>query len=73
MAPLLDVRVGMPQASVTVAEPRAALIAAVVGLHPSGVSLPLAVIIGIVASTTLTSIVHGALLQPFNVVMRLTV
>src|SRR5204862_6709217 len=41
-APSVDVTVGVPQASVAVAVPSAALIAATVGLHPSGVSLPVA-------------------------------
>jgi hypothetical protein len=36
----------MPQASVAVADPSAALIAADVGLHPSGVLLPVAIIVG---------------------------
>ena len=43
--------VGVPQASVAVAVPRAALIAAEFGLHPSGASLPVAVIVGAVIST----------------------
>src|SRR5206468_3992109 len=54
-APSVDVIVGVPQASVAVAVPSAALIAAGVGLHPSGVSLPVAVIVGAV-----TSAVHVA-------------
>jgi len=47
-APSEDVMVGVLQSSVADALPNAALSAADVGLHPSGVSLPLAVIDGVV-------------------------
>jgi len=50
--------VGAPQASVAVAEPNAASIAAEDGLQPSGELLPVAVIAGGVAST-----VHVAVLD----------
>src|SRR6266498_2006453 len=49
--PVLTVTVGVPQASVAVALPSAASIAADVGLHPSGASLPVAVIVGAVISS----------------------
>ena len=41
-----EVTVGVPHSSVAVADPKAASIAAEVGLHPNGVSLPVAVIVG---------------------------
>ena len=47
--PSTGVNVNVPQASVAEALPRAASIAADVGLHPSGALLPLAVITGGVA------------------------
>ena len=47
-APSVDVTVGVPHPSVAVAVPRAALIAAEFGLHPSGELSPLAVITGAV-------------------------
>ena len=49
--PSAKVTVGVPQASLAVALPRAASIAAAVGLHPSGVLLPVAVSTGAVLST----------------------
>ena len=45
-----EVTVGVPQASVAVAVPRAALIAAEFGLHPSGELFPLAVSVGAILS-----------------------
>ena len=50
MDPSLDVTVGEPQASVAVAVPNAASIADAVGLQPSVVAVPLAVIAGGVLS-----------------------
>jgi hypothetical protein len=52
-APSDDVTVGVPHASVAVAEPNAALMAADVGLHPSAplAGVPVAVILGAVTST----------------------
>ena len=48
--PSLDVNVGVPQLSVAVADPSAASIFAAVGLHPSVVVVPVAVIVGGVTS-----------------------
>jgi hypothetical protein len=50
-APSDDVTVGVLHASVAVAEPSAALIAADVGLHPRAPLAPVAVIAGAVTST----------------------
>src|SRR6185369_2825673 len=62
-APSVDVTVGVPpQLSVAVAEPSAALIAAVVGLQPSDVVVPVAVSVGGV-----TSNVHVAVLDAVDV------
>ena len=44
--PVVTVIVGVPQASLALAEPRAASIAADVGLHPSVELVPVAVITG---------------------------
>ena len=44
----VDVTAGDPQSSVAVADPSAALIVAVVGLHPNVVVVPVAVIVGAV-------------------------
>jgi len=49
--PVVVATVGVPQASVAVALPSAASIAAAVGLHPSGASLPEAVSVGAVRSS----------------------
>ena len=49
---LLVVKVGAPQASEAVALPSAALMSDAVGLQPSVVGVPFAVIIGIVLSVT---------------------
>jgi len=49
-APSLDVTVGVPQASVAVAVPSAALIFEAVGLHPNVFVVPVAVIVGGVRS-----------------------
>jgi len=59
-APSDEVIVGVPQASVAVAEPRAAFISAVVGLQPRTplAGVPVAVIVGGV-----TSLVHVAVLE----------
>jgi hypothetical protein len=57
-APSVDVTVGVPQASVAVALPRAELIAAVVGLQPGVRLVPVAVSVGGVIST-----VHVAVLD----------
>ena len=59
---------GVPQASVAVAEPNAASIAAVDGLQPSGELLPVAVIVGGVAST-----VHVAVLDVVAVLPQASV
>jgi hypothetical protein len=52
-APSDEERVGVPQASVAVADPRAALISEADGLQPSDVAVPVAVIVGGVISTVL--------------------
>jgi hypothetical protein len=62
------VTVGVPQASVAVAEPNAASIAAEDGLHPSGELLPVAVIVGGVIST-----VHVAVLDVVAVLPQASV
>ena len=55
--PSVTVIVGDPQASLTVAEPRAALISEAAGLQPREVAVPFAVIVGGV-----TSLVHVTVL-----------
>jgi membrane-bound lytic murein transglycosylase len=65
---VLTVTVGIPQASVAVALPNAASIAADVGLHPSGASLPVAVIVGAV-----TSAVHVAVRDVVAVLLQASV
>jgi hypothetical protein len=55
-APSVDVIVGVPQPSVAVAEPRAALISEADGLHPSEVAVPVAVMVGGVTSTVLVMV-----------------
>src|SRR5258705_355030 len=68
IVPLLTVTVGVPQASVAVADPSAASIAAAVGLHPSGASLPVAVMVGAVRSS-----VHVAVLDVVAVLPQISV
>jgi hypothetical protein len=60
--------VGVPQASVAVAVPSAPLTAADEGLHPRGVLLPVAVIVGAVTST-----VHVAVLAAVEVLLQTSV
>src|SRR5258705_2728093 len=58
IVPVLTVTIGVPQASVAVADPSAASIAADVGLHPSGASLPVVVIAGAVRSSVQIPFLH---------------
>ena len=60
IAPVEDVTVGVLQASLAVAAPNAASIAAVVGLHPSAplAGVPVAVIVGAVTSTVQVAVLE---------------
>jgi hypothetical protein len=64
--------VGAPQASVAVADPSAASMFAVPGLHPRARLLPVAVIPGGVTSVTLKDLVQ-VLVQPLKVVVSVSV
>ena len=70
IAPVDEVTVAVPQASVAVAEPNAASIAAEVGLHPRAPlpGVPVAVIVGAVTST-----VHVAVLDALAVLPQASV
>ena len=61
-----EVTVGVPQASVAVAEPNAALIAVDVGLHPRVDVVPVAVMVGGAISSTHVTVreIVEVLLQP---------
>src|SRR5258705_2485006 len=63
-APSDEVIVGVPQPSVAVAVPRAALISEADGLHPSDVTVPVAVIVGGVRSTVLVIVCEHVALLP---------
>ena len=65
-APVDAVTVGVPQASVAVALPKAASIAAVVGLHPSAplAGVPVAVIVGAVTSTVHVAVLDAVAVLP---------
>jgi hypothetical protein len=62
--PSLCDTVGVPQASVAVAEPSAALISVAVELQPSNKLVPVAVIVGGVRSTTQLTILDTVALLP---------
>ena len=56
--------VGVPQASVAVAVPRAPLIVAVDGLHPNDVGAPVAVMVGAVTSTVHVAVRDAVVVLP---------
>jgi hypothetical protein len=58
------VTVGVPQASVAVAVPSAVLIAALVGLHPSGEGVAGGVIVGGVISAVQVAVTDAVALLP---------
>ena len=62
--PSLDENVGVPQLSVAVADPSAASISAAVGLHPSVVVVPVAVIVGAVMSNVQLTVLDSVELLP---------
>src|SRR5204862_154212 len=63
-APSVDVTVGVPQASLAVAVPSAASIAADVGLHPKVFVVPVAVIVGGVRSLVQVTVLDVVALLP---------
>ena len=63
-APSVDVTVGVPQASVAVAVPKAELIAAEDGLHPSGEGVAGGVIVGGVISAVHVAVIDAVALLP---------
>src|SRR6266496_2004187 len=64
MGPSLDVKVGVPHPSLTVAVPSAAFISDATGLHPSVVAVPVAVITGGVTSTVQVTVLDAVALLP---------
>src|SRR5678815_4910166 len=73
-APSLGTRVGVPQRSVADAVPRAALICAVVGLHPGGKGVCVMVITGaVISSVQLTVLVSVAILPQPSVAVNVLV
>jgi hypothetical protein len=64
IVPSVNVIVGVPQPSVAVAVPRAALISEADGLHPSDVAVPVAVIVGGVISTVLVIVCEHVAVLP---------
>jgi hypothetical protein len=74
IAPLDEVTVGVPQASVALALPKAASIVAVEGLQPAiDVAVPVAVMLGTPVSCTVTFLMHRDTSCPFFLMDNTTV
>ena len=74
MVPVVVVTVGVPQASVAVADPSAASIAAADGLHPAGNGVTATVITGaVISSVHVAVLVSVAVLPQASVAVKVLV